>query len=109
MAGNLRMTTSDLTNAKNEIATQNIKLGDAISAIKAEIHRITESTWQGEAASAAKQKIDDFYGKTYQQYLNAVQGYITFIEQTVIRYDTEEDALKQNASAISIDALAQFD
>lgn len=108
MAGNLKMTTSDLTTAKNEIANQNIKLGDAIRAIKDEIYRITDSTWQGEAANAAKSKIDDFYNKTYQQYIDAVQGYITFIEQTVTRYDQEEDTLKQNAGAISIDALAQF-
>lgn len=108
MAGNLKMTTSELTAAKNVISTQNTKLGDAITAIKNEIHRLTDNTWKGDAATAAQSKIDDFYGKTYQQYLDAVQGYITFIEQTVTRYDQEEDALKQNATNISTDELAKF-
>ncbi len=109
MAGNLKMTTSELTTAKNAIANQNIKLGDAITAIKNEIHRLTDSTWQGEASNAAKNKIDAFYSKTYQRYMDAVQGYVTFIEQTVVRYDDAEDALKGNVSNINIDTLAQFD
>ncbi len=108
MAGNLKMTTSELTSAKNVISTQNTKLGDAITAIKSEVHRLTDGTWKGEAATAAQNKIDDFYSKTYQQYIDAVQGYITFIEQTVTRYDAEEDALKSNAAAISTDELAKF-
>lgn len=109
MAGMLKMTTSELTTAKAKIANDNVVLGDCIQNIYNEILNLTSTSWQGEAAKEAKDQIESFYKKTFQSYKDAVDGYISFIDETVKRYDQTEDALKSNAkTSMDNSALADF-
>ena len=98
MAGNLKMTTSELTAAKGVIATQNDTLSSVLDAIYKQITSLVGSTWTGDAANQAKEQMDLFYNKTYTAYKEAVQGHVSFIENTVTRYDTTEDTIKSNAT-----------
>ena len=97
MAGNLKMTTSDLTTAKTAISTEKSNILEAIQNVQKAINKLTENGWRGDAANAANDKINEFYSKTYPNYSEAVEGYISFIDDTVRQYDTTEDALAGNA------------
>lgn len=107
MAGNLKMDTTEFTNLATQISTENENIGDCLR----EIQRTIESlgrTWTGDAYNAAKNKIDDFYAKTYVPYKDAVQGYVDFINTTKTTYDTTEENLADTANRISVDALGKF-
>lgn len=109
MAGNLKMSTSDLNNAKSKIAEDNIVLGDCIQGVYNQILNLVGNSWTGEAAQEAKTQIESFYKKTYSAYLNAVNGYIEFIENTIRRYDAAEEGIKTNAKTnMDSSALADF-
>ena len=107
MAGNLRMDTTEFNNIATSIGTENTNIGDCITAIQKAINDLNR-TWTGEAYTAAKTKIDNFYTKTFIPYKDAVQGYIDFINTTKTTYDSTEDALKSNVNQINEDALGKF-
>ncbi|MCM1114553.1 MAG: WXG100 family type VII secretion target [Clostridium sp.] len=109
MAGQLKMSTQELTNAKTVISTKNEELTDCIQNVYKEITNLVGSTWTGDAATAALNQIDTFYRKTLTAYKNAVDGYVSFIDATVSKYETTESTLASNAKEqIDSSALADF-
>lgn len=110
MAGQIKMNAADLRNSAQVINTKNGELKDTLSQINNAIMNLVDRSWKGDAANKAKEKMDQFIQKTFAQYTEAVNEYVTFINDTAQKYDTAEDTISANANQqMDNSAVGNFD
>lgn len=92
------MNASELRSSANVIKNKNQDLRDTLNQINNAVINLVDRSWKGDAATKTKDKMDEFIRKTFSQYTEAVQEYITFIEDTADKYDSVETTISANAN-----------
>lgn len=108
-ANQIKIDTQAVKTAKGVIETKNSDLQDTLNQIYRTIADLVPAHWSGDAATKTQQKMQDFKTKTQSSYNEVLSSYITFIQNTIDTYETNESNTSSNAERqMDSSAVADF-
>ena len=90
----MKSTKTSLSNDNSDIMTELNKVDKSMDDLKG-----TE-VWSSEGATAIQSKFDQLYPK-FKELNTAVEEYVTYLENTISKYDTTETAVVSSARNVS--------
>lgn len=82
MAGQIRVSTTQVAEIANSMEGLNKRLKEKLEESQATIKNLN-STWEGEAANATIAAFDNFAAKYFQNYYDVIDKYVQFLRQNV--------------------------
>lgn len=93
----IQITLAQVSNTAQEVRRMNSQMEQQLQQMRTHMNQLA-STWQSPAAETIRAK---FNGMTpiFDNYRDIVESYAKFLDQTVMSYESVEQAIAQNAAS----------
>ncbi len=93
----IKITFAEVTAKAQAIHTCNENLNQALTDIKSNITSL-DAQWTSDASDTIRSKISNMQNK-FNTYYSVIESYVTFLNDTVTKYQDTEATINTNASA----------
>ncbi|MEL7662037.1 pore-forming ESAT-6 family protein [Acetobacterium wieringae] len=93
----IKITLGEVSKTSTTIRSLNQSLDTKLTDMQSQVNALS-NTWTSDAGNTIVQKMKNMSGR-FEEYKKVIESYASFLDQTVINYDSVETNINRNAEA----------